>query len=263
MARRLVAIVQARLGSTRLPGKALLDLSGSPMIAHVLSRAAAISGVDDVVLATTDSRQDDALADFAWQIGHACVRGSVEDVLDRYRAALRAHPADAVVRITGDCPLLDPAVSARVVDDYLRAEGGVDYASNVHPPTYPDGLDTELISAAALEEAWREARMPSDREHVTPFIWRQPKRFAMANVLHSDDLSALRWTVDDARDLEFARTVYEALSPDGTRMFGMDEVLELLRARPHLGSLNAGTRRNEGFERSRLADLAASKGQGS
>jgi spore coat polysaccharide biosynthesis protein SpsF (cytidylyltransferase family) len=259
---RVVAIVQARLGSTRLPGKALLDLAGRPMLARVLERAAAVPHVDRVVLATTTDRADDALADVAGAAGIACVRGSVADVLDRFRAALRAHPADAVVRLTGDCPLLDPAVSGLVVAEYLRRAGETDYASNVHPPTYPDGLDTEVVSAGALEAAWREARQPSDREHVTPFIWRQPDRFRLSRVAHPEDLSALRWTVDDARDLAFVRAVYAALSPDGRRAFGMAEVLDLLRARPVLSSLNAGTRRNEGFERSRPADLAVSKGQG-
>jgi spore coat polysaccharide biosynthesis protein SpsF (cytidylyltransferase family) len=261
MAARVVAIVQARLGSTRLPGKALLDVAGRPMLAHVLARAAAVPGVDQVVLATTVGREDDALAELARAAGVACVRGSAEDVLDRFRSALREHPAGAVVRVTGDCPLLDPAVSGLVVAEYLRRAGSVDYASNVHPPTYPDGLDTEVFSAAALEEAGRQARLPSDREHVTPYLWRQPERFRLANVANAEDLSAQRWTVDGARDLDFVRAVYGALSPDGTCIFGMSEVLDLLRARPELASLNAGARRNEGFERSRLADLTASRGQ--
>ncbi len=259
---RVIAIVQARLGSTRLPGKALLPLAGRPMLEHVLARAAAVPGVDAIVLATTVDPQDDALADFARSAGVPCVRGSVEDVLDRFHAALRAHPAAAVVRVTGDCPLLDPAVSGLVVAEYLRRAGEVDYASNVHPPTYPDGLDTEVFSAAALEAAWREARRGSDREHVTPYLWQHPERFRLANVAHAENLSALRWTVDDARDLDFARAVCGALAPEGARLFGMQEVLDLLRARPELSALNAGTRRNEGFERSRLADLAVSRGQG-
>jgi spore coat polysaccharide biosynthesis protein SpsF (cytidylyltransferase family) len=262
MALRLLAVVQARLGSTRLPGKALLDLAGRPMLAHVLARAAAVPGVDETVLATTTSAEDDALADLAGAAGVACVRGSVDDVLDRVHAALRVHPADGVVRLTGDCPLLDPVVSGRVVGEFRRRAGEADYVSNVHPPSYPDGLDTEVVGAAALEAAWREARRPSDREHVTPFLWRQPDRFRLANVAHAADLSGLRWTVDNARDLKFARAVYEALSPTGERRFGMAEILDLLGTRPDLSALNVGTRRNEGFERARLAELAASKGPG-
>jgi spore coat polysaccharide biosynthesis protein SpsF (cytidylyltransferase family) len=264
MGPRVLAVVQARLGSTRLPGKALAEIAGRPMVAHVISRIGAASGVDEVVLATTSSPADDALADFARSAGIACVRGSVDDVLDRFQSVARAHPADAIVRVTADCPLLDPAVAGRVVAEFLRVPG-VDYASNVHPPSYPDGLDTEVFSREALERAWRESSPASsrDREHVTPYIWeRRPEAFRRRNVEHDEDLSALRWTVDDARDLDFVRSVHGALAPDGTRIFGMDEVLALLRARPALAALNAGTPRNEGYERSRLADLEAGKGQG-
>lgn len=265
---RVVAVVQARLGSTRLPGKALLDLAGRPMLEHVLVRAAAVPGVDQVVLATTVGAEDGALAEVARAADVACVRGSVNDVLDRFRAALVAHPADAVVRITADCPLLDPEVSGRVVSEYRRRVGEVDYVSNVHPPTYPDGLDTEVIAAAALERAWREAPAGVDREHVTPYVWSRPERFRLANVEGPEDLSGLRFTVDDARDLAFVREVYRRLAPcaaapaafgTGAMPFGMGAVLDLLRACPELTQLNAGTRRNEGFEGSRLAERAAPK----
>jgi spore coat polysaccharide biosynthesis protein SpsF (cytidylyltransferase family) len=256
---RVLAVVQARLASTRLPGKALLDLAGRPMLTHVLARAAAVPGVDRVVLATTVSPDDVALADLARAAGFACVRGSVDDVLDRFHAALAAHPAAAVVRITADCPLLDPEVSGRVVSEYRRRAGELDYVSNVHPPTYPDGLDTEVIGASALERAWREASPGSDREHVTPYVWGRPERFRLANVCGAEDLSGYRWTVDDARDLDFVRAVYRRLAPgrEPARPFGMNEVLDLVRACPEIAELNAGTLRNEGFERSRLADLAS------
>jgi spore coat polysaccharide biosynthesis protein SpsF (cytidylyltransferase family) len=265
MVPRVLAVVQARLGSTRLPGKALLPIAGRPMVAHVVERIAAAPGVDQVVLATTLEPEDDALEDFARSAGLPCVRGSVADVLDRFRTAVSAHPADVVVRATADCPLLDPSISGLVVAEYLRRAPDVDYVSNVHPPTYPDGLDTEVFSRAALERAWREASPDSsrDREHVTPYIWeRRPERFRLANVRHPEDLSGLRWTVDDARDLDFVRAVYGALAPDGTRLFGMHDVLALLCSHPALAAVNAGTRRNEGFERSRRADLGAAKGQG-
>ena len=266
MAPRVLAVVQARVGSTRLPGKALMQIAGRPMVAHVVERIAATPRVDQVVLATTVAPEDDALADFARSAGLPCVRGSVADVLDRVRSAVCAYPADAIVRATADCPLLDPAVSGLVVAEYLRHAPDDDYVSNVHPPTYPDGLDTEVFSRPALERAWREAAPDSnrDREHVTPYIWeRQPERFRLANVRHAEDLSGLRWTVDDARDLDFVRAVYGALAPDGTRLFGMSDVLALLRSHPGLALLNTGTRRNAGFERSRLADLEAAKWPGS
>lgn len=257
MAARLLAVIQARLGSTRLAGKTLADICGRPMLAHVVERAARIPGVDGIVIATTDKREDDRLVEFARTAGLPWARGSESDVLDRFHVALAAHPADAIVRVTPDCPLLDPEVSGLVVAEYRRREGQVDYVSNVHPPTYPDGLDTEVFSREALEAAWREARLPSDREHVTAYISRHPDCFRLANVARAEDLSALRWTVDTAADLEFVRAVYARLSPDGTRPFGMAEVLVLLREHPELGAVNAGIRRNEGFERSLAADREA------
>ena len=264
-AARVIAVVQARLGSTRLPGKALSPIAGRPMLEHVLARAAVVPGIDRVVLATTTSPEDAALVDVAHAAGVASVRGSVEDVLDRYHAALTQHPADAIMRITADCPLLDPEVAGRVVAEYRRRAGDVDYVSNVHPPTFPDGLDTEVISASALVSAWREAAAGSDREHVTPYVWSRPQRFRLANVPSAQDFSSLRWTVDNARDLAFVREVYGRLAPEyGPRAprFGMDAVLDLLRAHPEIAAINAGTRRNEGFERARRADLAAARGPG-
>ncbi len=135
----------------------------------------------------------------------------------------------------------------------------VDYVGNVEPVTYPDGLDTEIFSRAALERAWREARSASDREHVTPYIRDRRNGFRSENVRHTEDLSSHRWTVDEPRDLDFVRAVYAALAPDGRRIFSMAEVLALVCSRPELSALNAGIRRNEGFERSRQADLAVSR----
>ncbi len=258
MAHAVLAVIQARVGSTRLPGKALLDLGGRPMISRVIDRAMAIPRVDQVVLATTERPEDDALADLAGRTGVPCVRGSVDDVLDRFHTAWRAHPAEAIARVTADCPLLDPEVSGRVVAEYLDNAGAADYASNVEPPSFPDGLDTEVFSAAALERAWREATRPSDREHVTPFLRRPESRFRRRNVLCAEDLSVHRWTVDEPRDLDFARAVYAALDPTGRRIFGMNDVLALLRERPELADVNAGIARNEGYARSRRLDAAAS-----
>ena len=259
MAPRVLAVVQARLGSTRLPGKALMAIAGRSMLSHVLARARAIAGVERTVLATTVSPEDDALAELAHREGVPSVRGSVEDVLDRFQAAFRAHPADAVVRITADCPLLDPEVSGLVVRDYLEHREHADYVSNVEPPTYPDGLDTEICSGEVLERAWREARLPSEREHVTTYV-RNPKNgFRLRNVVHLEDLSACRWTVDESRDLEFVRAIYAELAPDGRRLFGMREVLDLLRQRPELAAVNAGIARNEGLRRSLQRDSSPTR----
>ncbi len=259
MAARVLAVVQARLGSHRLTGKALMAIAGRPVLAQVLARASAIPGVHEVALATTVSPDDDALVALARRLGVPSVRGSVEDVLDRFHSALLAYPADAIVRVTGDCPLLDPEVSGLVVDDYLAHRHAADYVGNVQPATYPDGLDTEIFSAAALERAWREATRPSDREHVTTYIRDERNGFRLRNVAHGEDLSMHRWTVDEPRDLDFVRAVYAELAPAGERIFRMREVLELLRARPELSALNEGIGRNEGLERSRRLDLAATR----
>src|SRR5262245_24505111 len=261
MAPRVLAVIQARLGSTRLPGKALLPIAGRPMLAHVIARTLAVPGVDATVLATTVSPEDDALAAVATALGVPVVRGSVDDVLDRFHSALRVHPADAVVRVTADCPLLDPAVSGLVVADYLAHRDDTDYVSNVEPPTYPDGLDTEIVSASALDCAWREARLPSDREHVTTFIRARTHGFRLRNVEYPGaDLSRHRWTVDEARDLDFVRAIYDELAGDGQRMFGMREVLALLERRGELSAMNSGITRNEGLERSRRLDRLPTKG---
>ena len=259
MSARVVAVVQARLGSSRLPGKALAEIAGRPMLAHVLSRAATVRGVDQVVLATTVKPEDDALAELARRVGIVATRGKVDDVLDRFHSALVEHPAEVVVRLTGDCPLLDPRVVELVLDAFVRSGGTVDYVSNVAPPTYPDGLDAEVVSRQALERAWREARRPSDREHVTTYIRDHPDRFRQRNVAHGEDLSAHRWVVDTEADLAFARQVYADLDqPDGY-IFGMTEVIALLRRRPDLRALNAGIRRNEGLEHSRAHDPVESR----
>ena len=260
MAPRVVAIVQARLGSSRLPGKALLPIAGRTMLEHVLRRILAVSGVDEVVLATTVSPEDDGLEKVAASLGVSTFRGSVKDVLGRFHSALRAHPADAIVRGTADCPLLDPEVSGRVVADYVAHLNDVDYVSNVEPPTYPDGLDTEIMSAAALDLAWREADLPSDREHVTTYIRSRKDDFRIRNVEYPGaNLSGHRWTVDEPRDLDFVRAIYNQLG-DGRRMFGMHDVLALLEQRPELLALNSGIARNEGLERSRRLDRLATKG---
>jgi spore coat polysaccharide biosynthesis protein SpsF (cytidylyltransferase family) len=249
---RCVAIVQARVGSTRLPGKALFDIAGRPVVAHVLERALAIDGVDGAVLATTVDPADDALENFARQRDIPCTRGSENDVLDRFHQAVGEHPADVIVRVTADCPLLDPRVSGLVLAEYLRRAGDVDYVSNVHPPTYPDGLDTEVLSREALGRAWRDADLPSDREHVTSYIWRNAGAFRLANVATEPSRAHLRWTVDERADLEFVRAVYARLYRGS--IFGMEAVLELLAVEPDLIRINAGIDRNEGYVRSLRAD---------
>lgn len=246
----ITVIIQARMGSRRLPGKTMADVAGAPMLSHVVRRAAAIPGVEQVVIATTAQPADRAIVEFASRTGVPCVVGSEDDVLDRFYQTARQIGATVIVRVTPDCPLLDPAVSGLVLARYLR-DRTLDYVSNTQPPTFPDGLDTEVLSFPALEVAWRKAVLPSEREHVTPYLWRRPELFRTACVRHHRDLSALRWTVDEARDLEFVRLVYGHL---GTDDFGMEDVLDLLRRHPELAETNVGIRRNEGLRRSLETD---------
>jgi spore coat polysaccharide biosynthesis protein SpsF (cytidylyltransferase family) len=229
---RTIAVVQARMGSTRLPGKVLMDIAGRPMVEHVLERAAAIPGVAEAVLATSTNPEDDALAERcrAWRVH----RGPAEDVLTRFAGAARAARAEAVVRITADCPLLCPEISGLVVAR-LHA-GGCDYASNVVRRTYPRGLDTEALPMAVLERAEREATAQRDREHVTIFVWSQPQRFRVAGVEDAVDRSTWRWTVDTQPDLDLARVLHAELP----RGFGYAAACALLAQRPELAGINAG-----------------------
>ena len=244
----VVAIVQARVGSSRLPGKVLADLAGRPMLARVVERVCRAARVRDVAVATSRRPEDDAVAALCRAIGVRCVRGSERDVLDRYHDAARATGADDVARITADCPLLDPAVLDVVAEAYHGARA--DYACNIEPPTFPHGLDVEAVSREALERAWRNARSPEEREHVTLYIRDRRAQFRCVNVRHHADLSALRWTVDEPRDLAFVRAVYDHL---GDVPFGMDAVLALVAAEPAVAALNAGIPR----VRVRPAEVAA------
>jgi glutamate-1-semialdehyde-2,1-aminomutase len=244
---KVVAIVQARMGSTRLPGKVLKLLAGRSMLWRVLRRARAARGIDEVVLATTTEPEDRALEPVARELGVRVVFGHPTDVLDRYYQAAKASGAGAIVRVTADCPFLDPEVVDACVELYLSS--GKAYASNVIKRTFPDGLDVEVFSFAALEAAWSEAKLASEREHVTPFIWKNPTRFPAAELVRETDLSAMRWSVDNPEDLALAQAVYDGLGSDD-RLFGYRELLQFLEKRPDLAALNAGIGINEGYAKS-------------
>lgn len=252
--RRRVAIIQARTGSTRLPGKVLADILGKPLLQRVIERVKAARTLDELVVATTTLASDDAIVELAQRLGVRSFRGSEEDVLDRfYRCGvklLRLAPDDVIVRVTADCPLLDPTLLDQAVREFET--GGYDYVSNTLVPTYPDGLDVEVLSFHTLRVAWLEATLRSDREHVTPFIWRQPDRFRLGELRSAIDLSALRWTVDEPEDLEFVRRVYALIGQD---VFPADDVVALLRRFPELSKLNARFTRNEGYAKSVREDV--------
>ncbi len=247
----LVAILQARCSSRRLPGKVLKPILGQPMLLRQIERLRHSRHLDRLVVATSDDPSDDALAATCMAMGIECYRGSLNDVLDRFHAAAMAFGASDVVRLTGDCPLADPAVIDHVIERYR--ESGVDYASNALVPSYPDGLDVEVFRLGALEAAWREARLPSEREHVTPFLYNHPERFRILKVVAEKDFSAMRWTVDNPEDFALVSAVYEALYPLKPD-FAMADIIELLQQRPELARINEHIERNAGLERSLAAD---------
>jgi spore coat polysaccharide biosynthesis protein SpsF len=248
----IVAIIQARMGSSRLPGKVLLDLGGQPMLNRVVERTKRAKTVEAVVVATTSEPVDDPVADYCNAHGHPVYRGSLHDVLDRYYHAARWSEAQTVVRITADCPLIDPAVVDRTVEAFLGADlphlqplnpglpGGYDFCANRLPPpwgrTYPIGLDTEVCSFAGLETIWKEAQEPHQREHVMPYFYDHQERFKILLVHHAKDLGALRLTVDTAEDLELLRRVYASFP--GRDDFSWLEVVDFLEREPELLALN-------------------------
>ncbi len=247
----LVALLQARTGSTRLPGKVLLPILGRPMIERQIERLRRSRRIERLLIATSTQAEDDALAALCGRIGVPCFRGSLDDVLDRFYQAAKAHGARHILRLTGDCPLADPLEIDRLIDFYL--EGRFDYASNCLEPSFPDGLDAEIFSFETLERAWREARLASEREHVTLYIITHGEKFRLGSLRAERDLSHLRWTVDEPEDYEFVRRVYEALYPRNPA-FDTKELLQLLEAEPALAGINSRFKRNEGLERSLRKD---------
>ncbi len=232
---KIVTVIQARMGSTRLPGKVLEDIGGRSMLARVIERAARSRYAHSVMVATTTLDRDDPIVRVCADLDVPVSRGSEDDVLDRYyRAACQAN-AGAVVRVTSDCPLLDPGVMDRVIGAFLEAKP--DYASNTVQRHYPRGLDTEVFTMAALETAWREATESHHRTHVTPYFYLSPDRFRVHLVTGQEDHSRHRWTVDTPEDLKLVREIYDRLGHDGG--FTWTDVLELLHQHPHLVAINA------------------------
>jgi glutamate-1-semialdehyde 2,1-aminomutase/spore coat polysaccharide biosynthesis protein SpsF len=249
----VVAVIQARMGSRRLPGKSLAEIEGRPMLWHVIQRAKRATLIDRVVVATSTNSADDVIEAMCRELAVPCYRGSENDVLDRFYMAARAEKASQVVRITADCPLIDPEIIDRVIRRFQR--GDLDYASNAMVRSFPDGLDTEVFSFSALERAWHEATKSSEREHVTPYL--RSGKFRTANV-ESDSTSLYqhyRWTVDEAEDLEFIRAVYRGLHQKGD--FGMKDVLELIEKNPGLEKLNSEIVSNRGYYKSLFEEAQA------
>ncbi len=238
---KVVAIVQARMGSTRLLNKVMKLVGDVPMIELLLARLSKSKEIDQIVLATSTDERNTPLVSHVQSLGYTCIRGSETDVLDRYLVAARQVHADVVVRITGDCPLIDAGLVDQTIQLFKSSD--VDYLSNTSPPTYPDGLDTEVFSIQALKQAGRESQDPFDREHVTPYL-RRPSLFKTAALTHDQDLSGLRWTVDEPADFEVVSNVFMHFAPD--IYFPWTKVLDLQSQNPDIFAANHNIIRNEG-----------------
>ncbi len=232
MQRPIIAIVQGRMSSSRLPGKVLQDIGGQPMLARVVMRARRARTLDQVVVATTVDPSDDPITDFCRERGFPCFRGDLYDVLDRYYQAAKLFEAKVIVRLTADCPVIDPGEIDRTVTAFLDA--GADFAANRLPPplarTTPIGLDTEVCTFDALEKAWKGARAKYEREHVMPYLYDEPGRFKVLVVDMEPDYGHLRWTVDTPEDLAAIRQIYAAFNNDDG--FELTELLEMSRQHP-------------------------------
>ncbi|MGB3700704.1 MAG: glycosyltransferase family protein [Anaerolineales bacterium] len=267
--KKIIAIVQARMSASRLPGKVLQDINGEPMLVRVVERTHRSQWVDQVVVATSSDHSDDPIEDLCTKREYSCYRGNLNDVLDRYYQAAKHHSAGVVVRITADCPIIDPIVidqtlmafygrgpslitqsGQTLVNRNLLRDGIVpawDFTANRLPPpwkrTFPIGLDTEVCTFSALENAWRDAIQPHQREHVLPYLYENDQDFRIQILDHEPDYGDIRWTVDTPQDLELLRMIYERFG--GRDDFSWYEVLDLFKREPKLADINAEIKHND------------------
>ena len=253
---KIIAIIQARLGSTRLPGKVLLDIEGKTVLEHVIDRVRSSKCIDDIVVATTIQKEDLKIVNLCSNNGTSIYCGSENDVLDRFYQAARLFHADNIVRITSDCPLIDPFLIDKVIKLHLKEKA--DYTSNTLKETYPDGQDVEIFTFEALKESWKKANLTSEREHVTPYM-RKNQAFKRINLGSKVDLSKKRWTLDNPEDYVFIKTVYKNLY-NKNHFFDMDEILKFLNNNPEIESINQSIGRNEGYLKSLKEDRTVGSG---
>jgi len=232
---KTLAIVQARMGSSRLPGKVLMDLAGETVLARVVRRASRAALVDQVVVATSWCPMDDAVVSECIRLGVDHFRGSESDVLDRYYRCAQKFSAGLVVRITADCPLIDAALVDLTIASFRKE--ACDYASNALVPGYPRGLDVEVFTMSALSRAWHDARKAYEREHVSPYLYEHPELFRLVSVNADCDHSDLRWTLDTVEDFELLRAIYARLR-DGDN-FRWEDVLQIVEREPQLSLINS------------------------
>lgn len=251
-----LAIIQARMGSKRLPGKVLMDLAGKPVIQHVVERVSQSKTIDKVVVATSVDENNLNLIEYCARKKIQVFVGSEDDVLDRYYQAAKLFKPENIVRITADCPLMDPAIVDKTVESHLNKKT-VEYTTNTLQPTYPDGEDVEVFTWEALEISWQEAKLLSEREHVTPYIRNNPTKFRIHSVENEKDFSGKRWTLDTQEDYKFIASIFNKLYGRNP-FFGMSEILALLNEAPDLETINSHFKRNENYEKSMQNDKVVS-----
>ncbi len=248
----IVGILQARVSSSRLPGKVLMPILGKPMLLWQIERLKRAKFIDRLIVATSNDLTDDPIDDLCFSNTIDCFRGSLDNVLDRFYRAASFYNANHVVRLTGDCPLADPFVIDNVINYYLSDD--FDYVSNATIPTFPDGLDVEVFSFSALEQSWYKAQLLSEKEHVTSFIAKHKELFKLGLFRNNIDLSHLRWTVDELDDFDLIVKIYENLNPISD-FFSMENVLCFLDRNPELKTYNTHYKRNEGYMKSLKKDF--------
>jgi spore coat polysaccharide biosynthesis protein SpsF len=244
----IAAIIQARMGSVRFPDKVMKIIVGKPMLWHQVNRLRKSKLIEKIIIATTDKTQDRIIIDFAKENNILYFAGSEEDVLDRFYYSAKKFKVETVVRITGDCPLIDPSIVDMIINFYLDNKNQYDIVHN--GTTYPDGIvETEVFSFNILKKTWENAKLLSEREHVTSYIWKNPEMFRQATVENSKDLSYLRLVVDDEKDFKLVKIIFQNLyKEDG--MFYLDDIMKFLNQNPELITLNSSTIRNEGYLKS-------------
>lgn len=247
----IIAIIQARVSSTRLPKKVLEKIEDRTVLEHVINRVQATKKIDDIVVATTVKKEDLEIVQLCAKLGVSVFCGSEDDVLDRHYQAARLFKADHIVRITSDSPLIDPMVIDEVIKLYFKEEA--DYATNAMPATYPDGLDTEVFSFKTLKIAWKNAKLSSEREHVTPYVRKNPNIFKIVNLKCEYNLNDKRWTLDEPEDFEFIKIIYKNLYSEDS-LFRMKKILDFLKKHPEIEELNNNIIRNEGYLKSLKKD---------
>ena len=250
----ILAIIQARMGSTRLPGKVLMKLSGVTVIEHVLNRVSNSRYINETIVATSIESNNLPLINICSSKGVRVFAGSEDNVLDRFYQVAKLFKPEHIVRITADCPLHDASVIDKVIEEHLKSNS--DYTSNCIPPTYPDGLDVEIFTFDALERAWSGAELLSDKEHVTPFI-RNNEAFRKNNVVSDIDYSKKRWTLDEEKDFAFINKIYAHFYPNFD--FGFKDIIAYIELNKELEGINSDISRNEGFEKSLKKDMLNTK----